>query len=264
MWERSAPSTLFQEAVGRAGQLHRPELSMASPSPRPCFTSDRTYSLDCRISKPMRMSASIQLRFHSPEQPGSKGTSRRLASSPVPKNDKEDCAGGNASSNLSSSRLASVHPACQHRVAPRLNASSRKRAPYPASYCSATWTGSAVVSFSGSGMEITWSALEQTAAAFLILIRFMFAYTGEHEPEPVCRHLYRFRPHRHEVEVWASTVYEAVREDMREFRAGGITRDLPGLNTELSIAVHRQPVTHKLQLRQVTQWASGGARARGT
>ena len=64
----------------------------------------------------------------------------------------------------------------------------------------------------------------------------------------------------HEVAVWASTVYEAVGEAMREFRAGGITRDLPGLNTELSIAVHRQPVTHKLQLRQVTQWASGGGK----
>ena len=56
-------------------------------------------------------------------------------------------------------------------------------------------------------------------------------------------------------------MYEAVGESMREFRAGGITRDLPGLNTEMSIAMHRQPVTHKLQLRKVTQWASGGGRS---
>ena len=65
----------------------------------------------------------------------------------------------------------------------------------------------------------------------------------------------------HQVEVWTSTVYEAVGEAVREFRAAGITKDLPGLNTELSIAVHRQPVTHKLQLRQVTQWAAGGRKS---
>ena len=103
--------------------------------------------------------------------------------------------------------------------------------------------------------------MEQIEAALLILLRFLFSYTGEPEPEPPCRHLYRFDRIVHNVEVWASTVYEAVGEAMREFRAGGITRDLPGLNTELSIAVHRQPVTHKLQLRQVTQWASGGGKS---
>lgn len=106
-------------------------------------------------------------------------------------------------------------------------------------------------------MESTWSAAEQTQAAFLILLRFLFAYTGEHEPEPLCVTFTDSDRIVHEVEVWASTVYEAGGEAMREFWAGGITKDLPGLNTELSIAVHRQPVTHKLQLRQVTQWASG-------
>lgn len=65
----------------------------------------------------------------------------------------------------------------------------------------------------------------------------------------------------HEVEVWASTVYDAISLAMREFRQGSITPDLPGPNTEFSIAVHRAPVTHRLKLRQVTGWAEGGGRS---
>ena len=37
---------LFQEAVGRAGQFHRFELSIASPSPRPWIGFRRTLGLD--------------------------------------------------------------------------------------------------------------------------------------------------------------------------------------------------------------------------
>ena len=45
----------------------------------------------------------------------------------------------------------------------------------------------------------------------------MFAYTGEHEPEPLCVTFTGSDRIVHEVEVWASTVYEAVGEAMREF-----------------------------------------------
>lgn len=65
----------------------------------------------------------------------------------------------------------------------------------------------------------------------------------------------------HEVEVWASTVYEAIGQAMREFRQGSIARDLPGPHTEFSIAVHRAPVTHRLKLQQVTRWADGGGKS---
>lgn len=60
-------------------------------------------------------------------------------------------------------RFASAHPACWLRVAPRVNASSRTRAPYPASYCSATWTRTAAVSSSGSRMRITCWRFEAIA-----------------------------------------------------------------------------------------------------
>jgi hypothetical protein len=65
----------------------------------------------------------------------------------------------------------------------------------------------------------------------------------------------------HEVEVWANTVYDAVGMAMKEFRQGSIAPDLPGPNTEFSIAVHRAPVTHRLKLRQVTRWAEGGGKS---
>ena len=55
----------------------------------------------------------------------------------------------------------------------------------------------------------------------------------------------------HEVQVYAGSVYSAVGEAMREFRAGGIAKSLPAALTEFTITVHRQPVTHKLRLRQV-------------
>ena len=42
---------------------------------------------------------------------------------------------------------------------------------------------------------------------------------------------------------------------------GSIAPDLPGPNTEFSIAVHRAPVTHRLKLRQVTRWAEGGGKS---
>lgn len=102
-------------------------------------------------------------------------------------------------------------------------------------------------------MKITWPAVEQVATAFLILLRCMFATLANMNQSRCVVTFTDSDRSVHEVEVWASTVYEAVGESMREFRAGGITRDLPGLNSELSIAAHRQPVTHKLQLRQVTQ-----------
>ena len=118
----------FQEAVGRVGQLYRSGLSMASPSPRLCFAVQERYAVARRLSSPTLISASSQLRFHSSEQLASNGSSRRLASSPVPKNDSDDCAGENTSSNFRIPRFASFHPACQLGVAPRLYASSRKRA----------------------------------------------------------------------------------------------------------------------------------------
>ena len=65
----------------------------------------------------------------------------------------------------------------------------------------------------------------------------------------------------HEVAVYAGTVYEAVGQAMQEFRAGGITEALPGALTEFTIAVHRQPITHKLRLKQVTSWAEGGGKS---
>ena len=68
----------------------------------------------------------------------------------------------------------------------------------------------------------------------------------------------------HEVEVWASTVYDAIGLAMKEFRQGCIAPDLPGPNTEFSIAVHRAQVTHRLQLRQVTGGPKEAGRARVT
>ena len=65
----------------------------------------------------------------------------------------------------------------------------------------------------------------------------------------------------HEVSVYAGSVYEAVGEAMQEFRAGGIADALPGPLTELTIAVHRQPVTHKLKMKQVTSWVAGGGKS---
>lgn len=65
----------------------------------------------------------------------------------------------------------------------------------------------------------------------------------------------------HEVSVYADSVYEAVGEAMQNFRSGGITEALPGPLTEFSIAVHRNPVTHKLKLKQVTTWAEGGGKS---
>ena len=65
----------------------------------------------------------------------------------------------------------------------------------------------------------------------------------------------------HEVQVWASTVYDAIAQAMREFRQGSIARDLPGPHAEFSITVHRTPVTQRLKLQQVTRWAEGGGKS---
>ncbi len=173
MWNRSAQLT-FPRSCGRDGTASPFRVSWLRHLHGPALVL-MAYSKDCSFSVAKRMSASIQQRFHCSEQLGSKGRSRRLASSPVPKNGKDDSADENASSNFPSSRFASFHPACQLRVAPRLNASSRKRAPQPASYCSATWAGTAAVSFSGSDMEITFPAVEQTDTVLPILLRFLFA-----------------------------------------------------------------------------------------
>jgi hypothetical protein len=65
----------------------------------------------------------------------------------------------------------------------------------------------------------------------------------------------------HEVEVYADSVYEAVGAAMQEFRSGGIPTELPTPMTEFTVAVHRRPVTHKLQLKKVTSWAEGGGKS---
>lgn len=36
-------------------------------------------------------------------------------------------------------------------------------------------------------MEITWSPWNKQLPLSLMLLRILFAYTGEHEPEPLCR-----------------------------------------------------------------------------
>ena len=130
MWERSAPSTSSKKLWEGRDSFTVPGFPWLSHLHGPVFALVRllldpqTFHTEADISLnpaplPFLGAAWIEGQFASP----------RLASSPVPKNGKGDCAGKNASSNFPSSRFASVHPACQLRVAPRLNASSRKRAP---------------------------------------------------------------------------------------------------------------------------------------
>ncbi len=66
---------------------------------------------------------------------------------------------------------------------------------------------------------------------------------------------------QHEVQVWASTVYDAVAQAVNEFCRGNLASGAPAPHTELSVAVHQTPVTHRLKLQQVSRWAEGGGKS---
>lgn len=65
----------------------------------------------------------------------------------------------------------------------------------------------------------------------------------------------------HEVCVQAESLYEAVGLAIAEFRTAELARAEPAGNTEFAISVHREAITHRLRLKQVTGWATGGGKS---
>lgn len=53
----------------------------------------------------------------------------------------------------------------------------------------------------------------------------------------------------------AESLYEAVALAVDDFRDDPLLRDRPGAQTELTVAVLRNPTEHKIRLQQVAKWA---------
>lgn len=64
----------------------------------------------------------------------------------------------------------------------------------------------------------------------------------------------------HETQVYAGSLYSAVGETMKAFRACGVSRNLPGSATEITVTVHPQPTVHKLRYSKVESWAAKGGK----
>lgn len=86
----------------------------------------------------------------------------------------------------------------------------------------------------------------------------MFAYTAPMHP-PRCVLSYTDTDGiLHEVQVYAT---RPSKEAVREFHADSLARSQPGSMTEFTVAVHQQPVTHRLRLKQVESWANGSGKS---
>ena len=59
----------------------------------------------------------------------------------------------------------------------------------------------------------------------------------------------------HAVQVEAESLYEAVAFEVADFRDDPLLRDRPGVMTEFTVAVLRNPIEHKIRLQQVIKWA---------
>jgi len=59
----------------------------------------------------------------------------------------------------------------------------------------------------------------------------------------------------HAVEVEAESLYEAVALAVADFRDDPLLKELPGVMTEFTVAVLRNPTEHKIRLQQVVKWA---------
>ncbi len=70
-----------------------------------------------------------------------------------------------------------------------------------------------------------------------------------------CRVSYENDDGHHSVEVDAESLYEAVAEAVAEFRKDKTISELPGLETNLTVIVLRNPPEHHITLKRVHQWA---------
>ena len=59
----------------------------------------------------------------------------------------------------------------------------------------------------------------------------------------------------HGVDVDADSLYEAVAIAVAQFRDDDVSPANPGVMTEFTIAVYRNPTEHKIRLGQVAKWA---------
>ena len=73
-------------------------------------------------------------------------------------------------------------------------------------------------------------------------------------PASRCRVTYTDSEGSHSVEVHAETLYEAVA--ITEFKQDQTVPHPPEAATELTVAVFRPPVEHKIRLSQVERWAA--------
>jgi hypothetical protein len=64
----------------------------------------------------------------------------------------------------------------------------------------------------------------------------------------------------HGVDVDAESLYEAVAIAVAQFRDDEISPSNPGAMTEFTVAVYRNPVEHKLRLKQVLAWSESTTR----
>ena len=53
----------------------------------------------------------------------------------------------------------------------------------------------------------------------------------------------------------AESLYEAVAIAVAQFRDDDVSPSTPGVMTEFTVAVYRNPVEHKIRLGQVIKWA---------
>lgn len=74
-------------------------------------------------------------------------------------------------------------------------------------------------------------------------------------PASRCRVSYTDSEGSHSVEVHAETLYEAVAIAVAEFKQDQTVPHPPEPATELTVAVFRPPVEHKIKLAQVAKWA---------
>ena len=58
----------------------------------------------------------------------------------------------------------------------------------------------------------------------------------------------------HAVDVDAESLYEAVAIAVAQFREDDVSPSTPGAMTQFTVAVYRNPVEHKIRLKQVLAW----------
>ena len=61
----------------------------------------------------------------------------------------------------------------------------------------------------------------------------------------------------HSVDVFASSIFDAIVEAIVAFHAGGLNARRPGEMTEFQVAVIPTPVQHTVRLRKVLEWLNG-------